>query len=119
MKKIINKINFAVVAIMASLPAFAGDPLEEGSDLCNLINKLKEVFVVLRTMAFIGAAFIIANWAWGYINAGKDGGVSLDDIKKKGTNLLVGFGLLFMIGLILTFISSAFGIKSLGCLKNF
>ena len=99
MKKFMNKINFAIVAAMASAPAFAA-----GSDgLCQLIYKLKDIFDLLRTLAFVGAAFYIAGWAWGYISKGE---AKMDDVKNKGTGLLVGFVLLFSVGLILTFISS-------------
>ena len=108
MKKIMNKINFAIISLMVSVPAFAaGD-----GGMCEALLKLKGVFNLLRTMAFIGAAFYIAQWAWGYISKGD---VKMDDIKDKGTALLVGFSLLFMIGVILSFIMSATGAKFIGC----
>ena len=108
MKKIINKINFAIIGLMVSVPAFAVDTKE----MCNAIKELGTVFNLLRTMAFIGAAFYIAGWAWGYISKGE---AKMDDIKTKGQGLLVGFALLFMVGVLLTFIMSATGAKLIGC----
>jgi len=107
MKKIMNKINFALIAIMASVPAFAAD-----NAMCEALNKLHDVFNLLRTLAFIGAAFYIAGWAWGYISKGE---AKMDDIKNKGLGLIVGFSLLFLVGVILTFIMSASGAKFIGC----
>ncbi len=108
MKKIMNKINFAIVAMMVSVPAFAA----AGNGLCDLIVKLKGVFKTLRTLAFVGAAFYIAGWAWDFISKGE---AKTDTIKSKGTGLLVGFILLFSIGLILSFVLSASGGKLLDC----
>lgn len=124
MKKIMNKINFAVVAMMASAAsAFAANSRfnVNSSGLCDLIDQLYEVFKLLRTLAFVGAAFIIAGWAWTYISkAGDDkAGPSLEDAKKKGTGLLVGFGLFFMIGVVLTFITSTVGQETIGCVDRF
>ena len=107
MKKIMNKINFALIAVMTSVPAFAA-----GNDMCEALQKLHGVFDLLRTMAFIGAAFYIAGWAWKYISDGK---AEMKDIKEKGQGLLVGFALLFMVGVILSFIMSATGAKAIGC----
>lgn len=95
-----NKINFAIVAIMASVPAFAAT----NDGLCDLIRKLKGVFQTLRTLAFVGAAFYIAGWAWDFISKGE---AKTETIKSKGTGLLVGFILLFSIGLILSFVLAA------------
>jgi hypothetical protein len=105
MKKVMNKISFALVGVMASAPAFA-------DGLCDLLVELKKVFSVLRTAAFIGAAFYIAGWAWGYISSGK---AEMKDVKEKGIGLLVGFALLFMVGVILSFLLSSTGQHSLGC----
>lgn len=106
MKKILNKVNFAIIAIMTSVPAFAD------SDMCELIRKMKGVFGLLRTLAFVGAAFYIAGWAWGYISGGK---AEIKDIKEKGIGLLVGFTLLFIIGAVLSFLLSSQGQKTLDC----
>ena len=100
MKKIMNKINFAIIAAMTAIPAFA-EINPQNSDMCDLIRDLGDVFKILRTFAFIGAAFFIAGWAWDYIASGK---AEMKDIKTKGTGLLVGFILLFLVGLILNFV---------------
>lgn len=118
MKKIMNKMNFAIIALMTSLPAFAAEKdFNVGTDMCELIKSLQNVFHILRAAAFIGAAFFIAGWAWSYIvNAGdKDKGGTVEDLRKKGTSLLVGFSLLFLIGVVLSFIMSAAGLKLVGC----
>ena len=80
--------------------------------MCEALQKLHGLFNLLRTLAFIGAAFYIAQWAWGYISKGD---VKMDDIKDKGTALIVGFSLLFLVGVILSFVMSASGAKFIGC----
>jgi hypothetical protein len=123
MKKIMNKVSFAVVGMMTSASAFAAKagaakgPLKIDDGMCGLLTSLHDVFSILRIMAFVGAAFYIANWAWGYIsNAGDDKkGGSVEDLKKKGVSLLLGFTLLFVIGIVLSFVMSASGLKVLGC----
>ena len=88
MKKIMNKVNFAIIAMMVAMPAFAENPM------CELITKMQGVFRLLRTLAFVGAAFFIAGWAWTYISkAGENKDGIVEDIKKKGISLLVGFAL--------------------------
>lgn len=100
MKKIMNKANFAIVGLMASMaPAMAAN-----NGLCNLVKELGGLLGMLRTLAFIGAGFTIAGWAWSYISKGE---VKLDDIQKKGIGLLVGFVLLFGVGMVLSFLMSA------------
>ena len=112
-----NKINFALIGLMASVPAFAAN--SNTNDMCNALKSLSGVFNLLRTMAFIGAAFYIAGWAWGYISSGK---AEMKDIKEKGQGLLVGFSLLFLVGVLLSFVMSATGAKLFGCedvIRNF
>lgn len=117
MKKIMNKINFAIISLMVAAPAFAANAGSNG--MCDLIIRLQTVFKWLRTLAFVGAAFYIAGWAWDYIsNAGGDKGFKIEDVKKKGISLLVGFSLLFMIGIVLSFILSAPGMEAIGCKKE-
>lgn len=111
MKKIMNKINFAIIGMMVACPAFAAAEAE-ADPLCDLIKSLKGIFGILRTLAFVGAAFYIAGWAWDFISKGK---AEVKDLKDKGTGLLVGFILLFSIGLILSFLLSAAGGNALGC----
>ena len=80
--------------------------------VCLLIAKMQSVFQILRILAFVGAGFYIAGWAWDYISKGE---AKLDDLKKKGTGLLVGFTLLFAIGVVLSFVLSAAGQDAIGC----
>jgi len=112
LKKLHTKLSFAIVAIMTSAPAFADVNI---GGICDLIKQLSSVFKVLRTLAFVGAAFMIATWAWGYISDPKDGKDLLNDVKKKGVGMLVGFILLFGIGLLLSFIMSTAGGEAMGC----
>ncbi len=77
MKKIITKLNVAIIAAMVSVPAMAA-PSTNG--LCQLIQQMQGVFNILRTLAFVGAAFVIAGWAWGYISKGE---VKMDDLQKR------------------------------------
>ena len=102
MKKVMNKINGARVAMMTAVPAFAaGEGGVNGSAICDLVTQMAEVFKMLRVFCFVGAAFMIVSWAWGYISKGD---VGMEDLKKKGTALIVGFILLFAIGLIFSFL---------------
>lgn len=110
MKKVMNKINFAIVGMMVASPAFAA--INE-SGICSILVELKKVFNLLRTFAFIGAAFMIAGWAWGFISAGKIDAAK--EAKEKGMALIVGFALLFGVGLILQFLGSTAGMTTLGC----
>lgn len=108
MKKLINKLNFALIGVMVSVPAFAaGD-----NGLCALIAQMHGVFKTLRTLAFVGAAFVIAGWAWGFISKGE---VKKDDLKDKGIGMMVGFVLLFGIGVVLSFLVSQAGMSTMGC----
>ena len=93
----------AIVAIMVTSPLMAAKEgiVEDSNAMCDLIVQLGSVFRMLRTFAFIGAGFLIAGWAWGYISKGE---AKIDDLKKQGSGLLVGFILLFVIGLILEFL---------------
>lgn len=100
MKKLIQKISFASLMLFAMT---AGNAYAEVPDytqnICKLVKEMGTLFGTLRTLAFIGAAFIIAGWAWGYISAGK---IELKDVKEKGIGMLVGFILLFSIGVIVS-----------------
>ena len=113
MKKIMNTFNMAIISAMVTIPAFAD---VDESAICKLVGELGSVFRMLRTFAFIGAAFMIAGWAWGYITSGKVGDKdgALGELKSKGTALLIGSILLFTIGLILDFLVGA-GNGSLVC----
>ena len=120
MKSLLKKIGVAGFVMLAggaaalAAPAAGGVAAVNADGLCGIINEMYNVFKILRTLAFVGAAFIIAGWAWGYISAGK--GVDMEDLKKKGTGMLVGFVLLFGIGVVLQFfIFSNTGLSAIGC----
>ena len=94
---------------MANLPAFA----VENSGVCKLIDQLKPVIQTLRTLAFIGAAFLLMDWAWGWM---KDPAkATKDDIKDKGIAMLIGFFVLFAVGFILQFVGSKAGQAYFDC----
>lgn len=115
MKNILKKIGFASVVVLSGAAAAVAAPAAAGvsnNGLCALISQMYGVFKILRTLAFVGAAFIIAGWAWGYISKGE---VKLDDLQKKGTGMLVGFVLLVGIGMVLSFFMSSAGLSSIGC----
>jgi len=99
MKKLFNKIGFASLFIFASVPAFAD---ESGNELCELIGELQGVFKTLRVLAFLGAGFILAKYAWEAISTGKIGGKDyVEGIKNIGVPMLIGVALLFGIGVVL------------------
>ncbi|MBO4700910.1 MAG: hypothetical protein J5620_04150 [Alphaproteobacteria bacterium] len=110
MKKISNYFLAASVFVMASVPAFADEAV------CKLITGLKPIINTLRTLAFIGAAFVLMDWAWGFI---KKGEVKKDDLQDKGVGMLVGFFLLFSVGLILQFVGSKGGAEFFNCPVDF
>ena len=94
MKKISNYFLMATVFVMTSVPAFA-----KNQEICNLLDNLRGVINTLRTLAFLGAMFLLMDWAWNYIKDPSK--ATKDDMKEKGIGLLVGFFLLFGVGLIL------------------
>ena len=116
MKKLMKKLNFAIIGIMASAPAMA----EKGAMkdvLCELAEQFGEIFGLLRTLAFVGAGVTIAGWAWSYISKGE---VKFDDLQKKGIGMLVGFFLLFGVGALLSvFMAMTKDGGSMECVKNF
>lgn len=107
MKKISNYFLAASVFVMANVPAFA-----EETAVCKLINDLKPIINTLRTLAFVGAAFVLMDWAWGFIKAGK---VEKNDLQDKGIGMLVGFFLLFGVGMLLHFVGSKGGASFFDC----
>ena len=106
MKKLMKKINFALIAAMATAPAFAA-PGGSNDAFCLLADKFGYVFSIIRTLAFIGAGITIAGWAWGYIEKGEV--KIIEEVKKKGVGMLVGFVLLFSIGTVLQVFMSMAG----------
>lgn len=100
----------ALVVALGTNYAFAAE-----GGVCGLILELKPVISTLRTLAFLGAAFVLMDWAWGFIKAGE---VKKDELKDKGIGMFVGFFLLFGVGLVLQFVGSTGGQKYLGCVKD-
>ena len=115
MKKLLLKLNFAIVGVMATGVANAAD-VGNNEALCELAREFGGVFGTLRTLAFVGAAFILAGWAWDFIAKGE---VKLDDVKKKGIGMLVGFIILFGVATFISvFMSMAGEGGSLGCIED-
>ncbi|MBE6461960.1 MAG: hypothetical protein E7006_03940 [Alphaproteobacteria bacterium] len=121
MKKLIYKLNFAIVGIMASsrVMAAGGAASSKGMEgICTLANEFGYIFNLMRTLAFIGAGISIAGWAWGYISGGKAVDIT-KEVKEKGFGMLLGFILLFSIGTVLQiFMQMAGEGGSLGCEVN-
>ena len=109
-KKISKYFLFATTFVMANLPAFAA---VENKGVCDLIDKLKPVIQTLRTLAFIGAAFVLMDIAWTWIKKPED--VGRDKIKDIGVGLIAGFFLLFGVGFVLQFVGSKAGAEYFGC----
>ena len=105
---------FSLFVVASASAATSGMVNESG--LCKLLDEFKGIFSLLRTLAFVGAGFLIAKWAWGYIEAGKID--AMKEVKEKGVAMLVGFILLFGIGVVLQVLSGATGNKILGCVTT-
>ena len=121
MKKQIKMIGFAALSALLVVSGASGasapmSGMVNDTGLCKLIDEFKGIFALLRTLAFIGAGFYIAKWAWGYIEAGKID--AMKEVKEKGISMLVGFILLFGIGTVLTVLSSTTGKSVLGCVTT-
>ena len=101
---------FAISGLAVLLGAVAavagpGTVTNPYGDPCKLIEELGKVFSTLRILAFAGAAFVLAGFAWTFITKGWGGeGTKLDDAKNKGIGMLIGFVLLFGLGLIMSFL---------------
>jgi hypothetical protein len=98
---------FVLAALAVLVGAGAAQAAGPYGDPCTLITNLGGIFRTLRTLCFAGAAFMIMGWAWGYIMKPDD--LDMDKVKKKGVGLLVGFALLFGIGIILQFLPGIAG----------
>jgi drug/metabolite transporter superfamily protein YnfA len=108
MKNSLKTISFGAVAIlMAGVAHAAATP--DVSGLCGLITELKNVFNILRMLAFVGAAFVIASIGWDAITKKEYKWDS--DGKKHLVAMIIGFTLLFGVGIILTFLTNG----KLGC----
>ncbi len=102
MKNLLKKLGFTAAAILMAGTAHAVGPDMNG--VCELVTQLKGVFSILRTLAFVGAAFVIASIGWDAIVAKKY------DWSKDGKQhliaMLIGFALLFGVGILLQFLTS-------------
>lgn len=111
MKKILKKARYlyvscAVYSLMI-MSSYSAGTVKNADGLCDFIVELQGVFATLRILAFVGAGFLIAQWAWGYI---KDGKVEMKDVESKGTGLIVGCLLLFGVGMVIGFVMGDNGI---------
>ena len=117
MKKISKYFLMASVFLMTNMHMVlaAKGAAKDTNAACDLIKSLMPVIKTLQTLAFIGAAFVLMDWAWGFIKAGE---VKKDDLKDKGTGMLVGFVLLFAVGLLLGLLNSTSVKANLGCVEK-
>lgn len=116
-----KKVGFALLSMLVVVPAMAATTTTSpdlSQTVCELMAQFGSVFNILRILAFVGAGFTIAGWAWGWISGGKGPDIS-KDLKEKGTGLLVGFAVLFGLGAIISaFMSMAGEGGSLGCVVD-
>ena len=113
MKKFTKYFMSANVAMgVAMSNAMAAD-----DGLCNLIKGLSPVIKTLRTLAFVGAAFVLMDWAWNMIKD-PEKEATKDKIKDKGIGMFVGFFLLLGVGMVLHFVSSTSGLTYLDCIDT-
>jgi hypothetical protein len=97
---------FAHAAIFLLVGVTIAHAAGEVGDPCPLINRMAGIFDTLRVLCFAGAAFMILGWAWAFIQKPED--VKPDKLKEKGVGLLVGFALLFGVGIVLQFLPGIF-----------
>ncbi|MDR0741528.1 MAG: hypothetical protein LBF28_02020 [Rickettsiales bacterium] len=110
-KKIIKTTAFMAGIFMTATSLFAASNASNNG-LCGLIRQMKDVFGTLRVLAFIGAAFILASWAWDFIKGGDGKTNVIDALKAKGISMIVGFALLFAIGTGISFLMDG---NAVGC----
>ena len=119
MKKLMKRLNFAIIGLMASASSAMAVASDANEALCLLARKFGNIFSIIQTLAFVGAGITIAGWAWGYISGGK----AIDptkEVKEKGIPMLIGFILLFGIGTVLSIFMTMTGEDgSLGCVPEF
>ena len=99
-----KKVGVILLSMLVVVPVLASESSDGFGSImndavCDLLVQFGDVFRILRTLAFVGAGFTIAGWAWGWISAGK--GPETKDLKDKGIGLLVGFGVLFGLGVLI------------------
>lgn len=119
MKKLMKKLNFAIIGLMVSASSAMAVPSGADKALCDLAKEFGGIFSIIQTLAFVGAGITIAGWAWGYISGGK----AIDptkEVKEKGIPMLIGFILLFGIGTVLSIFMTMTGEGgSMGCVPEF
>lgn len=99
-----KKVGVILLSMLVVVPVLASESSDGfggimSEAVCDLLVQFGAVFRILRTLAFVGAGFIIAGWAWGWISGGK--GPEVKDVKEKGIGLLIGFGVLFGLGVLI------------------
>ena len=107
--------NYAKVLVFAAIVALVVVPAHADTPMCELIKSMQGVFKTLRTLAFVGAAFYIASWAWTWISKGE---VKKDEIQDKGMGLLVGFFVLFALGAILSAFLAMGSVENGNCIAT-
>ena len=107
-------ILIVVFLCAVAMPAFAAG---SNDGLCKLIAEMQSIFKILRTLAFVGAGFILAKYAWEAISTGKLNGEAelIKGAQKTGIPMLVGLILLCAIGTVLQGLGSASGAELIGC----
>lgn len=100
MKKLMKRLNFAIIGLMVSASSASAASAEPYEAVCLLAKKFGGIFEIIQILAFVGAGISIAGWAWGYISGGKAINPT-DEVKNKGIPMLIGFILLFGIGTLL------------------
>ncbi len=111
MKKISKYFLMASVFLTVNVPMAFAD-----TAVCELVKRLGTVINTLRTLAFVGAAFLLMDWAWGYIKDPSK--ATKDDMKDKGVGMFIGFFILFGVGFLLQFVGSEGGQSYLGCVSK-
>lgn len=110
-----NKIMIIAIWICTlTTPALAAGDI---GGMCELIAEMQDIFKLIRTLAFVGAGFMLAKYAWEAISTGKLNGEAdlVKGAQKTGVPMLVGLILLFAIGTVLQVLSSATGAELMGC----
>lgn len=108
--------NGPLCAAGMGAPAFG---MDAQSGLCALITQMHGVFQTLRILAFVGAGFILAKNAWEFISTGKIGGKEgVEALKNVGVPMLIGFFLLFSIGVVLSMLMQGHIVECAGVLSR-
>ncbi|MCL2629136.1 MAG: hypothetical protein FWD33_00350 [Alphaproteobacteria bacterium] len=101
--KMLKLLSLAAVSLAVFTGAADAQSAVGAVDMNRLCTEMRGIFTLLQRLAFIGAAFVIAGWAWGYIKGGE---AKSDDMMTKGFGLLVGFVLLGIMGAVMTILKS-------------